>query len=164
MAQYGWLETERLCATSPGGTRPTALPPFRQFTNAQQRDNFSLAWYNLSFHPVPQWNPLWLFITSLSLSPPSLHSPTPPCSLPVCPLAASVAFFFFPILFLLFSSLTLTLQRVFALKSLLLLVLPFSFSLSLSGGKSHTHQFAGSVPDERARKENINEAPQPINT
>ncbi|KAF0045597.1 hypothetical protein F2P81_002126 [Scophthalmus maximus] len=31
-------------------------------------------------------------------------------------------------------------------------------------GKSHTHQIAGSVPDEQARKENINEAPQPFNT
>ena len=41
---------------------------------------------------------------------------------------------------------------------------PFVFFLFLSRGKSHTHQFAGSAPDERARKENINEAPQPINT
>ncbi len=135
---------------------------------------------------MPQWNPLWLFITSLFPLPPSLSVfltlsvafPTPPsssASLPACPLCLCS---FFPILFLLYSSLTLTLQRVFALKSLLLLFLPFSLSLSpslslslsfslslsLSGGKSHTHQFAGSVPDEQARKENINEAPQPINT
>lgn len=101
---------------------------------------------------------------SFSLHPFLSHSvvcfPDPSLLICLSPFALSA---FFPILSLLYSSLTLTLQRVFALKSLLLLFLP-SFSLSLSGGKSHTHQFAGSVPDEQVRKENINEAPQPINT
>ncbi len=54
--------------------------------------------------------------------------PTPPCSsdsVPACPLCLSST------LFLLYSSLTLTLQRVFALKSLLPF-LPFSFPPSVS--------------------------------
>lgn len=109
---------------------------------------------HLSFPPSLH---LFLSLTlSVAFPQPSLLDYLSPCPLCLC--------FFFPILFLLYSSLTLTLQRVFALKSLLLLFLSFSFSLSLSGGKSHTHQFAGSVPDEQACKENINEAPQPINT
>lgn len=75
----------------------------------------------------------------------------------------STSLFLSPTIFLLFTSLTLTLQRVFCTE-VTRYSFPTSLSLLLSGGKSHTHQFASSVPDEQARKENINEAPQPINT
>lgn len=117
---------------------------------------------------------LYGFLSHLSFPshPPSIsfclsHSvafPTPPCSsvsLPACPLSASVAFSPDPFHALLFSHSDLT-EGLCTEVTLVTLSLPFS--LTLSGGKSHTHQFAGSAPDEQARKENINEAPQPINT
>lgn len=149
------------------GGDPPCQPPCPHSANSQTANKGIISPSHDIIFPFTQClnGTLYGFLSHLSL-------PSLPLSLSVClllsrPLPARLSLspsvaFFPPILFLLYSSLTLTLQRVFALKSLLLLFLPFS--LSLSGGKSHTHQFAGSVPDERARKENINEAPQPINT
>lgn len=103
------------------------------------------------------------------LTPPLAPRPfRAPPSLPVYPFRLVST-----ILFLLGPSLTLTLTEGLCAEVALVTrsslplspYLPSSLPfLSLSGGKSHTHQFAGAVPDEQARKENINEAPQPINT
>lgn len=109
---------------------------------------------------------LIFFLSHLPL-PPSLSAslalplPRPPSLLiaPLSPRLPSLPLFPHPPLAPLLSPSDLTVGLCAGI-TLLTLSLP----LSLSGGKSHTHQFAGSVPDERARKENINEAPQPINT
>lgn len=124
-----------------------------------------MASYQIS--PLPPFPPsLPLSFISPSVSEPLQPLPKSPVSL-FALLPASLSFLS-----------TLTLQRVFSPKSLitpsvffplhpfLLSFPPFLFhSLPAPfGGKSHTHHFAASVPNERACKENINEAPQPINT
>lgn len=87
------------------------VPPIHK--SPTNRDNFSPARYNLSFYPVSQWNPLWLFISSafphfpFFLTPPPAPRPfRAPPSLPVYPFRLVST-----ILFLLGSSLTLTLTE-----------------------------------------------------
>lgn len=120
-----------------GWGRGTCQMPCPHSANSQMpnKEIISLShWYNLSFHPVSQWNHLWLFITSpvpsiLFFLLLSLASSNPSSLICRSPFALSA---FYPIHSLLYSSFPLTLQTVFALKSLLLLFLHLSLALPVS--------------------------------